>query len=419
MRFAITNATVVLADQVLERATVYVGDGLVTGIGADIVGPSLEMDEVIDAGGAYLLPGIVDLHNDSLEFEVNPRVRANLPLPFALANLERRYAAAGITTGFHAISFAEKPDKERSVTSAAERAAFIAQVDAALLRPVDHQVLHRIDVRNPDALDVIFASLSRLKVCYVSLNDHTPGQGQYRDLRRFLDMNARSMARRGGVSRTQENLEARMAAAAADTETVPDVYRRVREEAVHQPIVIATHDDDTPEKVDAQWEIGATVAEFPVTIEAARRAREHGMTIVIGAPNIIRGGSQSGNLAAADLLDLDLADVICADYHAPSVLAAALRIARDGMRDLPSAIRMVTRNPALAVGLDDRGEIAPGLRADLVLARLDDNGFPHVEATWIAGRRTFAFTCLGANVRVDIKQSVRPVALTTLRSAGQ
>jgi alpha-D-ribose 1-methylphosphonate 5-triphosphate diphosphatase len=164
--------------------------------------------------------------------------------------------------------------------------------------------------------------------------------------------------------------------------------------------MLATHDDDSPEKVDAQWELGATVAEFPVTYEAAQRARDRGMHIVVGAPNLLRGGSQSGNLAAADLMSWGFADIICADYHAPSLFAAAFRAVEDGLADVPGAIRMVTLNPSIAVGLNDRGGILPGYSADLAVLRLDDAGFPQVESAYRQGRLVYAFDNSAALSRV-------------------
>lgn len=385
----ITNAAVVLADRVLSRATVRIEGGLI----AEVVdGPSsVRGDAVIDADGAYLLPGVVDLHNDNLEFEINPRSSANLPLPFALATMERRLAAAGVTTEFHAISFQEQVRKGRTISDAGERAAFIAGYDDSPDRAVRHHILHRLDMRTPGVLESALPSLRRVRVPYVSLNDHTPGQGQYRDVERLIAMADRNRAMRGHDEVESDWYRERMRRGMADTETVPAFYQTVAEASSHVPMIISTHDDDTVEKVDEQLTLGATVAEFPITIEAAAHARRHGMAIIVGAPNIVRGGSQSGNLAATELVRQGLADIVCADYHAPSLIPAAFRLVDEGLLGLPEAVRMVSRNAALAVGLDDRGEIAPGLLADLCLVRRDANGLPHVERTFIAGRQSFAF----------------------------
>lgn len=385
----IHNATVVLPDRLLEDGGVILHDELIEAVLEDdaaCVAAVANGAEAVDAQGAFVMPGVIDLHNDALEFEVNPRPGARLPLPFAFDNLERRLAAAGVTTEFHAISFIERAKNGRSISAATERAAFIADLANGPRRAVDHQVLHRIDVWNPDALEAIFASLRQLEVRYASLNDHTPGQGQYRDLQKFFEMREAY-----GDSGARDEVYARINQRGADTLTVPRVYHDVGQATRELGVVLATHDDDSLEKVDVQRRLGASVNEFPVTVEVAEHARERGMAIVVGAPNIVRGGSQSGNLAASELLSRGLADVICADYHAPSLLAAAFNVARAGWATLPEAVAMVSGNAARAVGLRDRGNVVAGQRADLAVVRLDEAGFPHVEATFLAGRQVFSY----------------------------
>jgi alpha-D-ribose 1-methylphosphonate 5-triphosphate diphosphatase len=322
----------------------------------------------------------------ALGFEVNPRPGASLPLPFAFDNLERRLTAAGVTTEFHAVAFMDRPKDKRSIETGVERAAFIAGVRMGGPRAVDHQVLHRIDVWHPHSLDAVFASLGNLEVRYASLNDHTPGQGQYRDLERFF-----AMREKYGDAGGQAEVYQRMRERAADSETVADVHGRVAAAAHELGLVLATHDDDSVAKVDAQCGLGASINEFPVTVEVAEHARRRGMSIVVGAPNIVRGGSQSGNLAASELLTRGLADVIAADYHAPSILASAFRVFQEGWATLPVAVRMVTLNAARAVGLNDRGAIQTGLRADLIVVDLDQAGYPHVRASILNGQRVFAY----------------------------
>jgi alpha-D-ribose 1-methylphosphonate 5-triphosphate diphosphatase len=227
-------------------------------------------------------------------------------------------------------------------------------------------------------------------VRYASLNDHTPGQGQYRDLQKFF-----AMREQYDSPRDEDEVYQRIQERGVDRHTVPRVYRDVGRATRELGMVLATHDDDSPAKVDAQCGLGATVNEFPVTVEVAEHARRRGMAIVVGAPNIVRGGSQSGNLAASELLLRGLADVICAGYHAPSLLAAAFAVFRSGWASLPVAIGMISRNAARAVGLLDRGALELGLRADLALVRLDGAGYPHVEATFLAGQHIFAYRRLG------------------------
>jgi alpha-D-ribose 1-methylphosphonate 5-triphosphate diphosphatase len=389
--FAIANATVVLPDEVLDGGAVLVQDGVIAEVAPSAGALRQRPAREIDAEGAYLLPGIVELHNDGYEFELNPRPGANIPPPLAFATFERRLVSAGVTTEFHAISFMNRPTTGRSVDAAERASSYIAELRQDGFRPVDHQILHRIDVWSPTVLDTVFASVDKMPVRYVSLNDHTPGQGQFRDIDGYIARMKAYEETRGTSPLDVQRMLDMIADRAADTDTVPAIYARLRAEAANKPLVIATHDDDSVEKVDLGWDLGARVAEFPVTVEAGRRQRELGMPILVGAPNIVRGGSQSGNLDARELIELDLADIICADYHVPSLLPAAFRLVNEGLRDLPAAIRMLTLNAARAVGLTDRGAIEPGFSADLVLARMSAAGVPCVEQVFRQGRPVFSF----------------------------
>jgi alpha-D-ribose 1-methylphosphonate 5-triphosphate diphosphatase len=385
---AITNATVVLPDRVMEGWAVGIQDGVICHIGPTREVTGLYADEV-DAGDAYLMPGIIDLHNDSLETEINPRPETNLPVEFALANLERRLIASGVTTEFHAMAFMNMAKSSRTIDATARRAEYIAAIRRQESRVVDHHILHRLDVWSPESLDAIFQSTARLDVRYVSLNDHTPGQGQYRDLAGYMERMTAWRQQRGGAPLSPEEVYERIAARAADTETLPFVYRRVIEERGEQGIIIASHDDDSPQKVEMQFASGSTICEFPITVDTARRARELGMWIVVGAPNIVRGGSSSGNQDARELFELGLADIICADYHAPSLLVSAFKLISDGLCDLPFAVRTLTLNAAKAVGLERVGAIRMGYRADLTIVRETTRGHPAVEAAFRAGSEVF------------------------------
>lgn len=383
---AITDAVVVLPDRVIERGSVGLRQGRIAEISDSGVLQGSYDDEV-DARGAYLVPGVIDLHNDSLETEINPRPESNLPLDFALATLERRLLAAGVTTEFHAIAFMNRSNSGRSVSNAAYRSAYLAEYAASGRQLIDNQVLHRIDVWSPEHLAAIFESVERLSMRYVSVNDHTPGQGQYRDLGAFKERMEAWVQQRGRVALNPDDALERMNTRNADKETVPMVYARIAEARQRLCFEIASHDDDSPEKVDTLQTLGARVSEFPVTIEAAQRARDLGMTIVVGAPNIVRGGSSSGNMDAQELFSLGLADVICADYHAPSMLPAAFRLVDEGVLDLPAAIRALSYNAASALQRFDLGAVRLGYVADLVLVRREGREFPQVERVFRSGRQ--------------------------------
>ena len=386
----ITNARVVLPDRVLNHATVAVRDGRIAAVGPAARAAD-ETTDAIDADGAWLIPGVVDLHNDALETEINPRTAANLPMPFAFATLERRLAAAGVTTEFHALSFNDDARHVRSLASARAQAAWIAPFNDSPARAVRHNILHRLDLLTSDALDAALPSLTTVQHPFVSLNDHTPGQGQFHDVERLVALDAARYRHGGAPPRERTTYEAMMRRARENTTTVPTLYRRLAELRATVPFVVATHDDDSPERIAEQRHLSPAIAEFPLTLEVARLLRDHDIMITVGAPNIVRGGSQSGNLAATEFAAAGLAGIICADYHAPSLIPAAFILARDHGLDLPAAIAMITRNPARAVGLRDRGEIAVGQSADLALVRMSPDGWPLVERTWVAGRSAFTF----------------------------
>ncbi|MFN0073520.1 MAG: alpha-D-ribose 1-methylphosphonate 5-triphosphate diphosphatase [Chloroflexota bacterium] len=395
---AIVNAMVVLDDQILDGGAVIVSEGRIAEVRDSSAFRCGALMDEFDAHGAYLIPGLVDLHNDGLEIEVRPRPHAELPLDLAFPTAERRLVGAGVTTEFHAISFLDQKKSNRTVNQAAQRARYIAQQQAAGGGAVQHHVLHRIDVWSPDYLDEVFASIDRLSVGYLSINDHTPGQGQFRDLEKYLELQYAYAATGGYAEPNLDEIQSLIADRSAETDELGQVYQRIATAARDKGIIIASHDDDAVEKVNLMYALGARIAEFPVTMEAARRARELGMAIVVGAPNIVRGGSQSGNLDAQAMFAAGLADIICADYHAPSLLPSAFRLVDDGVLDLPTAIRAVTGNPARALGMDDRGVIRPGTLADLNLVRRWPSGIPQVEATFRRGQPVYRFARVSAPV---------------------
>ena len=381
----IAHATLVLEREVVQNGAVLIKDGRIAVVAAAETLPRDGLP-VLDAGGAYLLPGLIDTHNDGLEREINPRPQVGFPGPFALANFERRSTAGGVTTTFHALYFGDVVRHGRTVGHASECSATI--LAGAGRGRHDHQVLHRCDVWSPGGLDPLLDSLYRFPAPALSLNDHTPGQGQFRDvaaLKRTMGLN------RPGASEHDLDVEIRrrVEERREDTTTVPGILRRDHAARGERPFLIASHDDDTPEKVDLMVDVGASVAEFPVTLPAARRARERGMWITVGAPNIVRGGSTSGNVSATELAAAGLADIICADYHAPSLLYAAFALVEAGVCPLPAAVAMLTATPARVFGLADRGVIAPGMRADLCLAALDATG-PEVTLVLSAGEVAYA-----------------------------
>lgn len=387
-RLILTGGSAVLPDAVLDPASIVIEEDTIVAVeGRTYPTSSTPREQVVDVSGKLLIPGLIDLHNDGLEGEINPRPGVNLPLPFALANIDRQLAGCGVTTEFHAVFFANMTRKERRLDEAVVRAREILHFGQSGRALVDHQVLFRLDLWTPRSLDLILQTVDLAAVPLVSLNDHTPGQGQYRDVSHFKRFYREALGKTD--AETDEEIDAQVQFAHDRPEVSARIVEGISAAARQRGLTLMSHDDDTIEKVDQMAAAGVRVAEFPVTVEAAERQRALGMIVTAGAPNVVRGGSASGNLAAEALIARGLVDVLCADYHAPSLLLAAWKIARAGLVSLSEAICMVTLNPARAVGLDGRlGSLAEGKQADIAIVDLS-SALPSVQATYRAGVACF------------------------------
>ena len=352
-----SNARIVRGGEILHGA-VQIRGGLIADIAA---GPSTAGE---DLDGDHLLPGLVELHTDHLEYHCNPRpgVRWD-PLPAVLAS-DAQLTAAGVTTVLDAVRIGSddsSPGTGRHLADSVELAA-----DADILR-ADHAIHVRCEVSCANCADAFGAFADDPHVRLVSLMDHTPGQRQFADMEAFK----RYYIGKGRV--TESEFDGFVAPLIERSARYADGHRRaIAALAAQRGITLAAHDDATPEHVAESVALGARIAEFPTTTLAASTAAEHGQQIVMGAPNIVRGGSQSGNVAAAELLDLGLLHILSSDYVPSSPLQAVFQLSADGTLGLAEGAKLISGNPARAVGLDDRGDIAPGQRADLVRVRPHD-----------------------------------------------
>jgi alpha-D-ribose 1-methylphosphonate 5-triphosphate diphosphatase len=357
----LANARIVLADEVVH-GSVLIRDGVIAGISR---GPSVAGE---DLDGDYLLPGLVELHTDHLEYHFAPRpgVRWD-PLPAVLSS-DAQLAAAGATTVFDAVRVGSEPDSHASAATSARCLADSVELaaGASLLR-ADHLIHVRCEVSAEDCLAAFEAFAGDPFVRLVSVMDHTPGQRQFADIAMFKRYYI-------GKGRTTEaEFDAFVAPMKERSARYADGHRQaIATLARERGITLATHDDATPDHVAESAALGARISEFPTTAESARAAATRGQQIVMGAPNIVRGGSQSGNVAAAELLRLGLLHILSSDYVPASPLQAVFQLAAEGILGLPAGAQLTSANPARAVGLVDRGAIAAGLRADLVRVRPHD-----------------------------------------------
>lgn len=370
----ITGARLVLPERVIEDGALLIRDGLIAEIRE---GPAPEA--ALHAGGLTLLPGLVDMHGDMIEKELEPRPGTRFDHDLAILELDKRLAASGVTTAFASLSFADGLGL-RSDT----RAVGLIR-DIVALRPhllVDHRIHARYEISNTDACPAVLELVHEGMIDLISLMDHTPGQGQFRDMEVYVQYLSRHLGRHADEVRGEA--ENRMD---AGTEEVWDIARSLADAARQAGIPLASHDDDTQQKVALLHELGVTISEFPVTLDAARAAAERGMTTFMGAPNALRGQSHSGNLSALDALNDGSLHGLASDYSPMTMLQAAMRIAERELRSLPEAVQMVTLAPARATGLTDRGSLEVGKRADLVL--VEAVGRPRVRLTVVGGHAVY------------------------------
>jgi alpha-D-ribose 1-methylphosphonate 5-triphosphate diphosphatase len=371
----LTNATLVLPDFTLF-GTIEVRDGRIT----DIQPGASHAPGAIDCAGDFLLPGAVDLHTDNLERQVNPRTNARWPSRSALVAHDAQCAAAGVTTVFDALCVGDLGfDEDRSQTCIDGVADLDALAPAGLLK-AEHFLHLRCEVPAP-AMPVLlerFADHPRVRM--VSLMDHTPGIGQYGDLARYR-------ALRRGDGQTDQEIDAKIGFLQERRARLrPSQRRGLIARLAGSKAVLASHDDRTVEEVAENVADGIFVSEFPVTREAAAAGRNSGMQVIAGAPNLVRGGSHTGNIAAADLVRDGLVDALASDYVPCSLIEAAFALAAAGLLALPQAVALATANPARMAGLDDRGALAPGQRADLLRLRVHE-GQPVIRMVWREGER--------------------------------
>lgn len=377
MQIYMTNARMVLADRIIENGSLLIEDGYISVIEPQCVYNA----HTIDLGGKLLMPGMIDLHCDALEKEVEPRPNVHFPLDFACAQADKRNAAAGITTVYHALSFAHEELGVRNNEMAAEVARAVNAWRPHAL--VDNRVHCRYEITDETSLPILKQLLNEDAMHMISMMDHTPGQGQFKDLTAYHDFLTRTYQKT--ADEINVIIERKVAAAS-------DAYFRMEDlaRAAHAAnISVASHDDDSEERIQTMREINADISEFPISLEAAQAAKQAGMWTIFGSPNILRGTSQSGSMRAIDAINAGLADCLCADYSPASLLVSAFRIPEQSDLDLPAAIRMVTVNPAKAARLHDRGEIAVGKRADLIAVG-EPGGLPQITDVWCGGEKVYS-----------------------------
>lgn len=369
----VEDARVVTPTHVI-RGSVAARNGEIVAVEEGKLG--VDAETTVDAAGRILMPGLVDLHGDDIENHLHPRSNADIEPPMALATADRSNISVGITTKFHAIAFEEAHDENRSPELASALVDSIRSNDSLI---ADHRIHARCEITDKSCVEAVEEVLDREAATLVSVMSHIPGKGQFQDVEQF-----REYYENDSDHSTEEAKRLIEERTALTEERLTERIDRIAAAADRTGVVVASHDDETPVEVERLEGRGIRLSEYPITIEAAERARYLGMWTAMGAPNLVRGGSQWGNLATEDAIKADAADILLADYHPPSLLAAPFV---DTGESLPARVARVTANPADAVGLSDRGRIEAGARADMIL--VDPEPTPVVEHAIVAGTPVF------------------------------
>ena len=374
----LVSRRVLLPEGRIDAARVIVEGGRIVAVESGLGGRATGDD--LDLGDRLLAPGLVDLHGDAFERQVMPRPGVMIDLAIGLEDTDRQLVASGITTAFHGLTWSWEP----GLRSVATGAALIATVDR--LRPrlgCDHRWHLRFEAFNLDGLASAIRLVRERTVTLVGLNDHTPGMVAAAE----KPTGNLGNAIRAGVSVPAFNELARAVHGRADE--VGEGIQHLTAAAREAGTPLLSHDDRSPEQRARFRALGAAIAEFPTSAETALAAHAAGDAIVMGAPNALRGQSHLGWLSASDAVVAGWCTALASDYHYPALLQAAFRLTGRGLLDLPAALALVSVGPARLAGLEDRGAIAAGRRADLIVIDDSDPGLPRVLMTMVEGRPVY------------------------------
>jgi len=384
-----TGGRIVTDSAVLESQELCVEGGLIAAISPEGSTPRGGAD-VVDLGGAYLIPGLIDIHADYIERMVAPRPTTLMDFKLAIREAERELVTHGITTMFHSLSFHEHSEFLLGEVRLPEHTRRLVSVIAEAHQQ-EHLIRHRMHARfeidSAGRLEELRSFIENGKVHLLSFMDHSPGQGQYRN----LEIYRKTLKAYHGFS-DDEVADLAVAVKARERLALEDLAE-IAGFARSKNVAVASHDDDSPEKVALVRSFGTTISEFPITLEAARAAKAAGMHTVAGATNVVLGGSHSGNMSAAEAVLEGSIDILCSDYYPAALLHAVFMLHRRHGLPLHRSVRLATLNPARAVLMDGEiGSLSPGKKADMIAVRMVGGDFPAVSLAVIDGSTVFSST---------------------------
>lgn len=395
MKECIFNASVVGPDRILpDHAVVIREDRILDILPMDSLNRDDQNGETmryIDALGGYVLPGFIDIHSDYIEGILQPRPTSLMDFEMGLREAEKQLLGHGVTTIYHSLSMMNVIGLKGGRGNFRTRENF--ERLALLIRRfhqghhlIRHRLHARYDIHNPELYEFVEQILTEGKIHELSFMDHTPGQGQYRN----LEIYARSTA--GWDVEGAKTLEEKLELLRNRPVVSEEKLKHLAALAGKKHIPLASHDDDSIEKVlHVKKDYAAKISEFPVELAIAKKARDEGLLVVMGAPNVLLGGSHSGNLSALEAIKEGCADILCSDYYPASLLHSAFTLEEQGVVSLPEAVRMLTLNPARAMGIAaDYGSVEAGKKADILIVR-KIQGCPMVYTCFIDGCRTLQY----------------------------
>ncbi|MCX7821457.1 MAG: phosphonate metabolism protein PhnM [Brevinematales bacterium] len=380
--FQIKNANIVLENEILKNSSIYIENGIIK----EIEQNSYKDINTIDAGGSYVLPGFIDLHCDAIEKEIEVRPNVHIPFDIAITELDKKMAMAGITTIFHSISFAENFSNKavlRTMSMADKIIQKIKEMSEKL--GVENKIHLRYEITYSEAIPIIEDLIKKSYIDLLSIMDHTPGQGQFKTLEQFKNYYQSHFKDNEHQLEVviKNKQESRENYGLSNAKKIADICKSFG-------VPLASHDDDTIEKIDFVRECGAIISEFPMSLEVASYAHNNGISVIVGSPNIVRGGSHNNNIKAIDVIKAGYADIVCSDYIPSTLIYAFAKIYKENILSLPEISKMFSLNPAKAIKLDkETGKIEKNYKANLIIVDLDSE-LPRIQKTFVNGVEVYS-----------------------------
>lgn len=380
---AIINGIIVTPTGLIDNKAIWIEDGTITALTDEAGGPG----ERINAGGGYITPGFIDTHSDKIEHFIQPRPTSQMDFELALKECERELLHLGITTMYHSLSLFKDEFFGKTPLRTKENVKKIADLISDIHNRshlIHHRIHLRIEIDNLEAYDIVKSMLAQNLVHQISFMDHTPGQGQYRS----LEVYENTISKYSGKEITSVGID-EIYQYHREKEILSFGHMRELTDMAHEKgIPVASHDDDILSKLNVNKELGLDISEFPITIETAKAAREMGFFTVVGAPNILLGGSHSGNMSAAEAIKEGCADILCSDYYPPAILHSIFAMHNNYAVPLHEMVNKATLNPARAMRIDNQyGSIEVGKKADLLIIDALD-GYPVITHVLVDGQTT-------------------------------